>query len=128
MQSWQLDNLDLRNELNEGTPHHLLSRFFMGMHSLKDVANCSWDASLDMDRQFLEGKKFLLAANLRDNEEVLPHLIVQLWHTISLLPEESVFVSIYENASSDKTGTPSTSVSGTLLQQILYNLCTIFFA
>lgn len=107
LQSWELASLNLRKELESST-YHTLSRFFMNLHKFEDAGNCSWDASLDIDRELLEGNKYLIAANLKDNEAVLPHLIVQLWHTVSLLPRGSVFVSIYEDQSSDGTGETTT--------------------
>lgn len=65
---------------------------------------CHWDPTLEADLPRLSGKKFLLAANFRNNEELLPHAIVQFWHLLALLPEGSAFVSIYESGSTDSTG------------------------
>ena len=65
---------------------------------------CKWDPSLEADMRQLKGRKYLLAANFRDNEDLLPHVIVQLWHLLAILPQGSVFVSVYESNSEDSTG------------------------
>ena len=65
---------------------------------------CKWDPSLEADMRQLKGRKYLLAANFRDNEDLLPHVIVQLWHLLAILPQDSVFVSVYESNSEDSTG------------------------
>ena len=54
----------------------------------------------------LKGRKYLIAANFKDNEELLPHVIVQIWHLLAILPQGSAFLSIYESGSSDSTGAP----------------------
>lgn len=46
----------------------------------------------------------LLAANMHNNEELLPHFIAQLVHVLSLLPYGSAFLSVYESGSDDGTG------------------------
>jgi len=51
--------------------------------------------------QALSGTKWLLAANFRDNAEMMPHLIKQVWLLAALLPPNSLFVSIYESGSPD---------------------------
>lgn len=46
----------------------------------------------------------LLAANVRDSEELLPHFILQLVHLLAVLPRGTAFLSIYESGSSDASG------------------------
>ena len=48
--------------------------------------------------------RVLLAANMHNNEELLPHYLAQLIHVLSLLPPGSAFLSIYESGSTDATG------------------------
>ncbi|PVU94031.1 hypothetical protein BB561_002863 [Smittium simulii] len=47
--------------------------------------------------------KYFIAANFYNNQDVLPHLLTELLSVIDFLGNENVFVSIYENASSDYT-------------------------
>lgn len=49
-------------------------------------------------------ERYLVAANMHNNEEVLPHFIIQLVHLFAVLPPESAFLSIYESGSNDSTG------------------------
>ena len=69
-----------------------------------DTARCAWDSSLEESLSALEGRKYLLAAQFNDNPALLPHLFVQLWHTLALLPLGGSFVSMYHNGSSAETG------------------------
>ena len=57
-------------------------------------------------------ERYLVAANMHNNEEVLPHFILQLIHLFAVLPPETAFLSIYESGSTDSTGevTPSTAL------------------
>ena len=41
---------------------------------------------------------------MHNNEEVLPHFILQLIHLFAVLPPETAFLSIYESGSTDNTG------------------------
>lgn len=41
---------------------------------------------------------------MHNNEEVLPHFILQLIHLFAVLPPETAFLSIYESGSKDSTG------------------------
>lgn len=45
-----------------------------------------------------------LASNLHNNEDLLPHYILQLLQLIVSLPVGSSYVSIYESGSTDQTG------------------------
>ena len=60
-------------------------------------------------------KRVLLAANMHDNEELLPHYVAQLIHVLALLPPGSAFLSIYESGSTDATGQPAAVRSGPAL-------------
>lgn len=55
------------------------------------------------DLQGLAGTKWLLAANFKDNAEILPNFIKQVWLLAALLPSSSLFVSVYESGSEDAT-------------------------
>lgn len=46
----------------------------------------------------------LLAANVHNNEDLLPHFILQLSHLLSVLPYGTAFLSVYESGSSDASG------------------------
>ena len=50
------------------------------------------------------GDKLLIASNLHNNEELLPHYILQLLGLLVQLPEGTAYVSIYESGSTDKSG------------------------
>ena len=52
----------------------------------------------------INGQRVLLASNLHNNEELLPHFILQLLQFIVSLPAGSSYVSIYESGSTDQTG------------------------
>ena len=45
-----------------------------------------------------------LHALFRNNEAVLPHIVLQIWRLAALLPQGSLFVSVYESGSTDETG------------------------
>jgi hypothetical protein len=43
---------------------------------------------------------------MHNNEDVLPHFIIQLVHLFAVLPPETAFLSVYESGSTDSTGRP----------------------
>ena len=49
-------------------------------------------------------KRIFLAANLKDNEELMPHFILQLLLSIAAMHRDAVFISVYESGSTDLTG------------------------
>lgn len=63
--------------------------------------DCIEDATLP---DSVDGQRILLASNLHNNEELLPHYILQLLQLIVNLPAGSSYVSIYESGSTDQTG------------------------
>ena len=73
----------------------------------QSAVRCWSDPSMQLDLH-LGQQKVLLAANMHNNEELLPHYITQLTHLLSVLPPGSTFLSIYESDSSDSTGVPCT--------------------
>ena len=77
------------------------------LSNLEKEVSCPWDPSLEADLPLLKGQKYLIAANFRNNEDLLPHAIVQIWHLLAILPQGSAFVSIYESDSTDSTGEDS---------------------
>lgn len=54
--------------------------------------------------QHVHAERYLIAANMHNNEDVLPHFIIQLVHLFAVLPPETAFLSIYESGSTDSTG------------------------
>ena len=97
------------------------------LSNLEKQVSCPWDPTLEADLLLLKGQKYLIAANFRNNEDLLPHLIVQLWHLLAILPQGSAFVSVYESGSTDSTGMIARhayhrSQTYALLQAVL--LCT----
>lgn len=69
----------------------------------KPTVSCTWDRSLPVSNIAAQGK-VLLAANMRNNEDLLPHFSLQLLQLLAALPHRSAFVSIYESGSTDNTG------------------------
>ena len=78
-------------------------RVLMAIADVKPVVLCVPDPSLLFNTS-LEGNKLLLAANMHNNEDLLPHFTLQLLEFLSSVPDGSVFVSIYESDSTDSTG------------------------
>lgn len=71
------------------------------------------------DSTLLLAERYLVAANMHNNEEVLPHFILQLIHLFAVLPPDTAFLSIYESGSKDSTGVPAElSQSCTCLQAV----------
>lgn len=62
---------------------------------------CFRDATLPLPRA---GLRLLLANNLHNNEQLMPHYITQMLRLLALLPPGSAFVSVYESGSKDRTG------------------------
>jgi Cryptococcal mannosyltransferase 1 len=48
--------------------------------------------------------QLLVAANLRDSEALMPHLILQLVALLVYFPQQTVYLSVYESGSRDATG------------------------
>ena len=74
------------------------------------ICRCSWCfkcCNSEFFLQALAGTKWLLAANFRNNAEIMPQFIKQVWLLAALLPANSLLVSIYESGSEDgETGWP----------------------
>ena len=62
---------------------------------------CFRDPTLPLPRP---GLRLLLANNLHNNEQLMPHYITQMLRLLALLPPGSAFVSVYESGSKDRTG------------------------
>ena len=75
----------------------------MTLATAKPVVMCNWDSTLSLT-PFHESNTVLLAANMHNNEELLPHFTLQLLDLLSSVPDNSAFVSIYESGSTDSTG------------------------
>lgn len=72
------------------------------LSSAKPVTLCAWDPSMPLDLH--NNKKVLLAANMHNNEDLLPHFTLQMLHLLASLPLGSAFLSVYESGSTDSTG------------------------
>lgn len=70
---------------------------------IKPSIECIVDPALP---DSVHGQKLFLASNLHNNEDLLPHYILQLLQLIVRLPLGSCYVSIYESGSTDQTGAP----------------------
>ncbi len=68
---------------------------------IKPEVECIVDPTLP---EGVDGQRVLLASNLHNNEDLLPHYILQLLQLIVSLPVGSSYVSIYESGSTDQTG------------------------
>ncbi|KAK9820093.1 hypothetical protein WJX72_006049 [[Myrmecia] bisecta] len=73
-----------------------------GLPNSKQFVPCREDPSLKPPPSST-GQKYLVAINLRNNEDVMPHFCSSLLETLAILPEGSVFLSIYESGSTDNT-------------------------
>ena len=67
------------------------------------VIDCAWDPTLHTTFGAAD-QKYLLAADIHNNEELLPHYIIQLVHLLTVMPHGSTFLSVYESGSTDSTG------------------------
>ncbi|KAK9812593.1 hypothetical protein WJX72_000003 [[Myrmecia] bisecta] len=67
------------------------------------VVDCSWDPTLHTSFGAAD-QKYLVAADMHNNEAVLPHYIIQLVHLMTVMPQGSTFLSVYESGSTDSTG------------------------
>jgi hypothetical protein len=81
----------------------------MGSATPPDVT-CSWDSTLHTSSHLGSdgSQKYLIAADMHNNEELLPHFATQLLHFLALMPTGSVFLSLYESGSTDSTGVTHT--------------------
>ena len=68
---------------------------------IEPYIDCVTDPTLP---ESLGGQRIFLASNLHNNEDLLPHYILQLLQLIVRLPVGSSYVSIYESGSTDETG------------------------
>ena len=68
---------------------------------IKPGVDCIVDPTLP---DSVHGQRVFLASNLHNNEDLLPHYILQLLQLIVSLPIGSSYVSIYESGSTDQTG------------------------
>ena len=68
---------------------------------IKPYIDCISDPTLP---EAVGGQRIFFASNLHNNEDLLPHYILQLLQLILRLPVGSSYVSIYESGSTDQTG------------------------
>lgn len=62
---------------------------------------CGCNIPLRFSRRY---GRLLVAANLRDSEALMPHLILQLAALLAHCPPRTVLLSVYESGSRDATG------------------------
>ena len=96
------------DDLSSHTPEFLLlvskaAQIITAIARAKPVAPCGWDSSLPL-KIFNKNQKVLLAANMHNNEDLLPHFTLQILHFLTSVPFGSSFLSIYESGSIDSTG------------------------
>lgn len=99
-------SLEYLSDVNISTARLLVSKsaqIIAAISAAKPVASCAWDLSLSLDIVD-KGRKVLLAANMHNNEDLLPHFTLQLLHFLTTAPSDSAFLSIYESGSTDTTG------------------------
>lgn len=56
-------------------------------------------------------QRVFIAANFKNNGDLMPHFIQQLLLAIVAMPSDNAFVSIYESGSTDLTGTAPCSMA-----------------
>lgn len=92
---------------NESTEFSLLlnkaTHILTALSTAKPVVSCKMDSTLLLDMAD-SGNKILLAANMHNNEDLLPHFTLQMLDLLSKLPLGRAFLSIYESGSTDSTG------------------------
>jgi len=91
------------NRTDNSLLHQDIRRLLDQLAAAGPFIACPWDSTLLGDLQGLAGTKWLLAANFKDNAEILPNFIKQVWLLAALLPSSSLFVSVYESGSEDAT-------------------------
>ena len=69
---------------------------------------CSWLRNDLPPTTISPQQTVFLAGLLTNNEALMPHYILQLLEFASAMPAGSLFVSIYESGSTDRTGDPMT--------------------
>eukprot|EP00877_Chromochloris_zofingiensis_P010922 jgi/Chrzof1/6083/Cz17g09030.t1 len=96
-----------------------IARWYLLLHGLGKPIPCRLDDSLVFEIRQLESNRttaandqsqhatpsYFFAANLYNNDEVIPHFIFSLIQTLLRLPNNRTFVSVYESGSSDDTAT-----------------------
>ena len=98
---------DARDSYEKSAEFSLLvakaSDVLSALSTAKPVTPCAWDPTMPLDVH--NNHKVLLAANMHNNEDLLPHFTLQMLHLLASLPLGSAFLSIYESGSTDSTGT-----------------------
>lgn len=96
------DSVDERSaefNLLLGKARHILTV----LSTAKPIVLCKMDSTLLLNMSD-DGSKILLAANMHNNEDLLPHFTLQMLDLLSRRPTGSAFLSIYESGSTDSTG------------------------
>ena len=93
---------------------HCLDAWYAAQHH--NPAFCSYLADETQPSAFnntaVAKQQHFVAANMKDNEAVMPHFIYQLMQLVLAAPTPTTyFVSVYESGSRDKTGTHQANLS-----------------
>ena len=89
-----------------GKARHILTV----LATAKPTVRCKLDSTL-LSSMSDGGSKIFLAANMHNNEDLLPHFTLQMLDLLSSRPSGSAFLSIYESGSTDRTGVLMPAVS-----------------
>ncbi|KAL3158330.1 hypothetical protein ABBQ38_010571 [Trebouxia sp. C0009 RCD-2024] len=73
------------------------------LSTAKPIVRCKTDSTLPLLMSD-DGSKILVAANMHNNEDLLPHFTLQMLELLLSHPSGSAFLSIYESGSTDSTG------------------------
>lgn len=126
-QSSQQTAAQANSSQNESTESSLLLKKALdilgALSTAKPVVSCKMDSTLLLDTS--DSDKVLLAANMHNNEDLLPHFTLQMLDLLSKLPLGSAFLSIYESGSTDSTGVRSRLPAVALRQGL--HLYTLYF-
>ena len=83
--------------------HAKVMQIVASLSAAKPVVLCNLDQTL-LQQASSKRQHVLLAGNMHNNEDLLPHFTLQMLSLLSSLPVGSAFLSIYESGSTDSTG------------------------
>ncbi len=83
------------------------------------------DISYDKRFKFIRNRKYFMAINLHDNQEILPQMLGNLIELITFIPPKNLYLSIFESGSNDDTKSILKTFSSLLDPlEIKYNIFT----
>lgn len=89
------------------------------LSTAKPIVRCKTDSTLPLLMSD-DGSKILVAANMHNNEDLLPHFTLQMLELLLSHPSGSAFLSIYESGSTDSTGVLMPAVSSRRVRQYVH--------